>query len=175
MVLSLLLESLHFRLLRREINDVSWAHSACHHHPKATFWISLYQPLYMAVPVSLWKSRVSPPKTVSYLAMLHRYAGMPQWCILLHLCTGLYSRLEQKRMCIVPGLNLSPVILEQLQRSKKVQSRFLLGFDATVSPSSWCFASQTELAIFYLLKPCINTAVANPHVCGKKKHRSHRS
>ena len=85
MVLSLLLDI--FRLLQHDIHGIPWAHSACHHHPKATFCISLYQPLYMAVHLSPWKTHVPPPKTLSYPAhVLHRYAGMhpealPIYCI----------------------------------------------------------------------------------------------
>lgn len=144
---------------------------------KTTSWISLYQPLYMALHVSPQKAHVSSPKTLSYLAhVLHRCAGEPQW----HSPpTAFVYRLMflagTEKMWIVSGFCLSPVVLEQLQRSRKAQSWLLLGFKATVCPSSWCFASQTELAIFYVLNPCMNIAVANPHVCGKKTRWSLRS
>lgn len=60
-------------------------------------------------------------------------------------------------------------------RIRKVHLRRLLGFAATASPSSWYFASQTELVIFYLLKPSISTAVANPHESLRKEKKPFKS
>lgn len=72
--------SLLYRLLQHDIHGVSWAHSLIiiWKPPSASACTSHYTWLFTC----LLERHVSPPHTLSYLAsVLHRYAGMPRWCI----------------------------------------------------------------------------------------------
>lgn len=119
----------------------------------------------------------SVSSTLCRIDLLGCHSGA-SWGIshLLHLCRGWYSWMEQKKceLCLV-SVFLHLHFNSCRIRIRKVHLRLLLGFAATASPSSWSFASQTELVIFYLLKLSISTAVANPHESLRKEKKPFKS
>lgn len=84
--------SLFFELLQHDIHCISWAHSACHCHPTAAFWIILYCTAHWIV----LKHFLAQP--VYFIEMLGCLSAAP-WgsSDLLHLFTGWYFQLEQKK------------------------------------------------------------------------------
>lgn len=54
-------------------------------------------------------------------------------------------------------------------RIRKAHLWLLLGFAATALPAHGILLHKQNQLFFYLLKPCINIAVANPHVYEMKE------